>query len=391
VSAVGHCHIDTAWLWTYRETRRKIRRSWASQLAYLDEYPDYKFVITQASQLDWLERDDPQLFGRVAEAVAAGRFIILGGTWVEMDANVSSSESFTRQFLLGQKYFEEKFNVRSEIFWLPDTFGYSSQIPQLCRLAGMKYFLTQKLSWNEWNRIPHNTFDWIGLDGSDVIAHFPPADNYNCEGAVAEIVKCEQNQATSGLSPRSLMLFGIGDGGGGPTRAMLERLERVKDLRGLPKVQQRSPQEFFELLEQDAAVAGELATIGHDESATAGVPIGGTSFGPTPAALPPSLGGGLPKWVGELYFERHRGTYTTQGKTKRGNRLCQTALHDAEVLCSAASTLPSEKDANGWPRSWANFSLLWLYSHRNAWANYHILGQPNTFLAARLRVPAGRT
>ena len=145
MSAVGHCHIDTAWLWTYRETRRKIRRSWASQLAYLDEYPDYKFVITQASQLDWLERDDPQLFGRVAEAVAAGRFIILGGTWVEMDANVSSSESFARQFLLGQKYFEEKFAVRSDIFWLPDTFGTLSSSAARCLSVHMRLFLSVTL------------------------------------------------------------------------------------------------------------------------------------------------------------------------------------------------------------------------------------------------------
>jgi alpha-mannosidase len=171
------CWRAIAWQWPYRETRRKIRRSWASQLAYLAEYPDYKFVITQASQLDWLERDDPQLFSRVRQAVAAGRFIILGGTWcvqfpdrnrgcrlgrpcqpphesalhasrgrVEMDANISSSESFSRQFLYGQRYFEQKFGSRSEIFWLPDTFGYSSQIPQLMRGSGMKYFLTQKLS-----------------------------------------------------------------------------------------------------------------------------------------------------------------------------------------------------------------------------------------------------
>ena len=153
-----------------------------------------------------------------------------------------------------RRYFQSRFGARSEIFWLPDTFGYSSQIPQLCRQAGMKYFLTQKLSWNEINRIPSNTFAWVGLDGSDVIAHFPPTDNYSAQGSVEEMLKNEQNHAERHLSPRSMLLFGVGDGGGGPTRNQLERMRRVKDLRGLPKVVQRSPQEFFEQLEMDAQV-----------------------------------------------------------------------------------------------------------------------------------------
>lgn len=199
--------------------------------------------------------------------------------------------------------------------------------------GGDRYFLTQKLSWNELNRIPHNTFSWVGLDGSDVIAHFPPADNYNCEGKVAEVLKCEQNQADRHLSPRSLMLFGIGDGGGGPTRAHLERMQRITDVRGLPRVSQRSPVEFFAAVEQDAQASAESSAAGYADGATpsfsASAASVATSAGassaaaalpyvsPQPAPLPPAIGGGLPKWVGELYFERHRGKHLALSEQQR--------------------------------------------------------------------------
>jgi alpha-mannosidase len=310
LSAIGHAHLDTAWLWPLEETWRKLVRTTTAQLRQLDAYPDYVFAHSQAQHYAWLEEREPELFARVRDAVAAGRWIPVGGSWIEPDCNLPSGESLARQFLFGQRYFERAFGARSREFWNPDVFGYTAQLPQLMREAGMTRFLTQKLSWNRFNPPEHHTFTWQGLDGSEVLTHFPPADTYNAEVTVEELRRSNAAYKDHGRSRHALLVFGYGDGGGGPTAAMLERLRRVRSLDGLPRTIARSPDAFFDALEADAR---DLRTV-----------------------------------VGELYFEYHRGTYTSQAALKRGNRRCETALHDAELLCTFAAPYPREELAGLW-------------------------------------------
>jgi alpha-mannosidase len=299
VSAIGHAHLDTAWLWPLAETRRKALRSFSSQLAYMERYPEFRFACSQAVHYDWMRRDHPRLYERIRERIGAGQWVPVGGTWVEPDCNLPSGESLVRQFLHGQRFFERELGARCTEFWNPDVFGYNGQLPQLMRGAGIGRFLTQKLSWNRFNPPPHHTFTWQGIDGSEVLAHFPPADTYNATADVAEVRAAARNYRDHDRSRRSLLVFGHGDGGGGPTPSMLERLRRMEDLEGLPRVRQQTSAEFFELLEADLRDA--------------------------------------PVIVGELYFEYHRGTYTTQAAVKLGNRAGERALHDAELLAVVAA------------------------------------------------------
>ena len=301
LSAIGHAHLDTAWLWPLAETYRKAVRTFSSQVAYLDRYPEYRFCCSQAQQYEWIRRRNPELYGRIARHVGDGRWVPVGGTWVEPDCNLPSGESLARQFLHGQRFFEREFGRRCREFWNPDVFGYASQLPQIMRLAGIDRFLTQKLSWNRFNKPEHHTFRWEGVDGSRVLAHFPPADTYNATADVAELRRSARDYRDHDRSRRSLLVFGWGDGGGGPTPAMLESLRRSADLEGVPPTEIATPERFFDDLEADA-----------DE---------------------------LPVVVGELYFEYHRGTYTSQAAVKLGNRRGERALHDAEFLSAAASRL----------------------------------------------------
>ena len=294
LSAIGHGHLDTAWLWPLAEGRRKAVRTFSSQLSYMDRYPEFRFACSQAQHYEWIRREQPQMYERIREQAAAGRWVPVGGTWVEPDCNLPSGESLVRQFLVGQRFFERELGGRCSEFWNPDVFGYNAQLPQIMRGAGISRFLTQKLSWNRYNPPPYHTFTWQGLDGSEVLAHFPPADTYNATTDVAELRRAAREYKEHDRSGRSLLVFGYGDGGGGPTPDMLERLRRVRDLQGVPPTEMSSSDAFFEALEADA---GELPTV-----------------------------------VGELYFEYHRGTYTTQGAVKRGNRVGERALHDAELL-----------------------------------------------------------
>ena len=311
LSAVGHAHLDTAWLWPLEETWRKLVRTTTAQLRLLDAYPDYVFAHSQAQHYAWLEEREPELFERVRAAVAAGRWVPVGGSWIEPDCNLPSGESLARQLLYGQRYFERAFGRRCREFWNPDVFGYTAQLPQLLRQAGMTRFLTQKLSWNRFNPPEHHTFTWQGLDGSTVLTHFPPADTYNAEVTVEELRRSAAAYKDHGRSHHALLVFGHGDGGGGPTAAMLERLRRARSLEGLPRTVQRSPDTFFDALEADAR---DLRTV-----------------------------------IGELYFEYHRGTYTSQAALKRGNRRCESALHDAELMCAfRAEPYPSEELAALW-------------------------------------------
>ena len=298
LSAIGHAHLDTAWLWPLAESYRKAVRSFSSQVAYMDRYPEFRFACSQAQQYDWIRRRNPELYGRIRARVESGQWLPVGGTWVEPDCNLPSGESLVRQFLHGQRYFEREFGRRCPEFWNPDVFGYNGQLPQIMRGAGIGRFLTQKLSWNRFNPPAHHTFTWQGIDGSQVLAHFPPADTYNATAEVAELRRSVRDYKDHDRSHRSLLVFGHGDGGGGPTPDMLETLRRARDLQGLPRTTITTSDQFFTALEADAR--------------------------------------DLPAILGELYFEYHRGTYTSQAAVKLGNAQGERALHDAEFLAAAA-------------------------------------------------------
>jgi len=299
LSAIGHAHIDTAWLWPLAETRRKCERTFSTQTTYMETYPEYKFACSQAYQYQTIKNRNPDLYERIRACVKRGQFVPVGGTWIEPDCNIPSGESLARQFLYGQKFFNDEFGNRCAEFWNPDVFGYNGQLPQLMKLAGIKWFLTQKLSWNQFNKPWHQTFVWEGIDGSEVLAHFPPADTYNASANVAELAKNAADYKDHEHGRHSLLVYGWGDGGGGPTRLMLETLRRAKDLQCLPRVNMRTSREFFELLEKDYT---------------------------DPA-----------RQIGELYFEYHRGTYTTQAAVKKANRKSEFLLHDVEFLSTIAS------------------------------------------------------
>lgn len=298
LSAIGHAHIDTAWLWPLAETRRKCTRTFSTAVRYMDDYPNYRFSCSQAQQLEWMKEMHPDLFERIKEKVKTGQFVIVGGSWVEPDCNLPSGEALVRQFLYGQRFFQREFGITCNEFWEPDVFGYSAALPQILRKAGIRNFLTIKLSWNQFNKLSSHTFWWEGLDGSKVLTHFPPADTYNSMANVEEVLYSMTNYKDLDRSKEAYLLFGYGDGGGGPTREMLEQVSRMKDVDGLPRVEMRPADEFFNRLEKDAK---DLTT-----------------------------------WVGELYFELHRGTYTTQANNKRNNRLSEFMLHDVEFLSAVA-------------------------------------------------------
>ncbi|HVI34880.1 MAG TPA: hypothetical protein VM684_01490, partial [Gaiellales bacterium] len=212
LSAIGHAHLDTAWLWPLAESYRKAVRSFSSQVAYMDRYPEFRFACSQAQHYDWIRRRDPELYGRICARVDSGQWLPVGGTWVEPDCNLPSGESLVRQFLHGQRYFEREFGRRCAEFWNPDVFGYNGQLPQIMRGAGIGRFLTQKLSWNRFNPPAHHTFTWQGIDGSQVLAHFPPADTYNATAEVAELRRSARDYKDHDRSHRSLLVFGHGDG-----------------------------------------------------------------------------------------------------------------------------------------------------------------------------------
>ena len=307
IVAVGHAHIDSAWLWPIRETVRKCARTFASATRMMDIYPEYHFICSQAAQYDWMERQYPPLFERIRERVATGQWQPVGAMWVEADVNLPSGESLARQMVYGQRYFESRFGKRCDEVWIPDVFGYPASLPQIFRAGGCDRFVTQKLSWNKQNRFPHNTFQWQGLDGSQVLTHFPPVDTYNATIVGEELVFSEKNFKDHGWSDWSLMPYGHGNGGGGPTREMIERARRFADLDGAPRVTSGTTDEFFERVEAEIA---------------AGAPV--------------------PVWNGELYFEMHRGTLTSQAKTKVGNRRCERLLREAELWWAAGGQVPGE-------------------------------------------------
>jgi alpha-mannosidase len=315
VFAIGHAHIDTAWLWPLSETYRKCVRTFSTQINLMDRYPSYLFACSQAQQYLWIKERQPDLYQLIKERVARGQWLPVGGSWIEPDCNLPSGEALVRQYLFGQRFFEGEFGRRCRESWLPDTFGFNGQLPQIMRGAGIGRFLTQKLSWNRFTQQPHHTFVWQGIDGSEVVAHFPPVDDYNAEATVHELCASVRNFKDHSRSRESIVPFGHGDGGGGPTARMIETLERVRDLQAVPRTQIATVDAFFERVEAR-----------RDD---------------------------LPRVLGELYFETHQGTYTSQAQTKRANRGCEQLLHDTEFLWSVTDRLglasyPADELAEAW-------------------------------------------
>ncbi|MGV9249890.1 alpha-mannosidase [Streptomyces sp. NPDC003697] len=299
VSAVGHAHIDSAWLWPLRETVRKVARTAASMTALLDDDPDFVFAMSQAQQWAWLKEHRPEVWARVKKAVAGGRFVPAGGMWVESDTNMPGSEAMARQFVHGKRFFLDEFGIENDEAWLPDTFGFAPGLPQIIRAAGSTRLLTQKMSWSQTNRFPHHTFLWEGIDGSRVFTHFPPVDTYNCAMHGREIAHAARTFRDKGVARHSLAPTGWGDGGGGTTREMVAKAARLRDLEGSARVAWETPAAFFAKAEAEY---------------------------PEP-----------PVWVGELYLELHRGTLTSQAGTKRGNRRSEHLLREAELWAATAA------------------------------------------------------
>ncbi|MFF8945691.1 alpha-mannosidase [Streptomyces sp. NPDC014864] len=299
ISAVGHAHIDSAWLWPLRETVRKVARTTASMTELLEDEPDFVFAMSQAQQWAWVKEHRPEVWARVKKAVADGRFVPAGGMWVESDTNMPGSEAMARQFVHGKRFFLDEFGIENDEAWLPDTFGFAAGLPQIIRAAGSARLLTQKISWSRTNRFPHHTFLWEGIDGSRVFTHFPPVDTYNCAMHGSEIAHAARNFRDKGVARHSLAPTGWGDGGGGTTREMVAKAARLRDLEGSATVVWETPRAFFDQAEAEY---------------------------PEP-----------PVWVGELYLELHRATLTSQAKTKQGNRRSEHLLREAELWAATAA------------------------------------------------------
>ena len=305
----GHAHLDVAWLWPLAETERKIARTFANQLALMAEYPEYRFLQSEPHLYMMLKKLHPDLYQRVRQAIQKKRIIPDGGMWVEADTNITGGESLVRQFLLGKKFFREEFGVDNEVLWLPDVFGYSGALPQIMKGCGIKYFSTAKILWNYngGEAFPYNTFQWEGIDGTRILSHF--FNDYNSSTDAAKVITQWNTRAQKDGVSRLIMSFGHGDGGGGPHRDHLEFVRRNRDLEGVPKMKYSSPREFFREVEK---------------------------------VEPPTN-----RYVGELYFQAHRGTYTTQAKTKRGNRQAEFALREAEIWGATASALKMAEPVSG--------------------------------------------
>lgn len=310
---VGHSHIDTAWLWTIAETWRKLARTYSSVLSLMDQYPEFRFTQSAAYHYDMVRKLYPEIFERVRQRVKEGRWEVNGAMWIEPDCNLPSGESFVRQLLVGQRATREMFGVTSDCLWQPDVFGYSAALPQILKKGDVDFFLTTKLSWNDTNRFPYDTFVWQGIDGSTVISHFNEMQGWPDPESLNRLWGQVQHKD---VQDRRLVGFGHGDGGGGPMAEMIEIARLTADLEGCPKTEYQSMSEFM------VGVRDELTS--------------------------------LPRWVGELYLELHRGTLTSIAAIKRFNRQCEFALRDAELAATFAAlngtAYPREAMLDTWKR-----------------------------------------
>ncbi len=306
--SVGNAHIDLAWLWPVRETKRKAARTFSTVMRYMERHPDYRFIQSQPQMYEWVRQEYPALFSELQQAAKRGQLETAGAMWVEADCNLISGESMVRQILYGTQYFKEHFDAEQNFLWLPDVFGYSAAMPQILTQCGLDTFFTQKISWNETNKFPHQTFFWEGIDGTAILSHFFPADTYIGKNMPGELRHGEANYKQSAHCPHWLNAYGWGDGGGGPTEVMVERVSRLDDCVGVPHTKHSRVDEFTKVLHQNS-----------DD---------------------------LPTWVGELYLEMHRGTYTTHAANKRGNRTGERLLQDVELAQSLAGGCSDSERAN---------------------------------------------
>ncbi|HWI65452.1 MAG TPA: glycoside hydrolase family 38 C-terminal domain-containing protein, partial [Symbiobacteriaceae bacterium] len=312
VNHIGHTHLDVAWLWTLGNIKLKTARSWSSALRMMEQYPDFSWIQSQPQLYKYIKQTQPEIWEQVKQRVAEGRWEADGGMWVEADCNLSGGESLIRQFLHGTRFFREEFGVENVVLWLPDVFGYAWALPQIIKGCGLKYFMTTKISWNQFNRFPYDTFRWRGIDGTEVLTHFitAPVPNrhkdswnytYNAE-IIPDVVKGAWDlYQQKEINQEPLSSFGFGDGGGGPTRRDMEFAHRLADMPGIPHVKIGRVGEYFDRL--------------HDR-----------------VWADPRL----PVWNGELYLEYHRGTYTSQAQQKRNNRKLEFLLHNAELYAALA-------------------------------------------------------
>jgi len=306
VSCVGHAHIDLAWLWPIRQSHHKCVRTFSTQCRLLDQFDSWVFNQSSPQAYAWIEQDAPELFQKIREHITNGRWEAEGAMWCESDTNIPCGESLVRQLLYGKHFFKEKFGIDSRLLWLPDVFGYSGALPQLLKLAGVDSFVTSKISWNQVNRFPYETFRWRGIDGTEVATHFitspeagSPYFTYNGGMTASEVKGTQEAYSQRSLGHTPLLTFGFGDGGGGPTEHMLEtsrRLAATPGLPGMPGVKLEKAGTMMKRIVEDAR--------------------------------------NLPIWDGELYLEYHRGTYTTQAWLKRANRKNEIRLHSLEWLAS---------------------------------------------------------
>ncbi len=329
VNCIGHTHIDVAWLWTYAQTREKTQRSFATVLKLMEEYPEYLFMSGQPQLYKYLEQEAPELFERVRTRIAEGRWEAEGAMWLEADCNLISGESMVRQLFYGKRYMKEKFGVENKVLWLPDVFGYSAAMPQILKKSGVDYFVTSKISWNETNRLPYDTFWWQGIDGTEILTNFMTAQEMPADGKPVNTTTYVSSNKPSIImgtwnryqqkefNDQVINTFGYGDGGGGPTRCMLEEQRRMaKGLPGYPRTQMSFAGDWLEKVKKN--------------------------FIENSAKLRRTT-----RWVGELYLEFHRGTYTSQAENKRANRKGEFALQRTEGLAAASHLLTGSAYPHG--------------------------------------------
>ena len=333
---VGHTHIDCAWLWTLKVTEDKAVRSFSTVLNLMKEYPEYIFMSSQPQLYLYVKKNAPEVYAEIKERVKEGRWEPEGGMFVEADCNLASGESLVRQFIYGKRFFREEFGKDNKILWLPDVFGYSAALPQIMEKCGIQYFMTTKISWNEFNKMPYDTFMWEGIDGTRILTHFVPTRDYN-KAAVEGGTETEHFTTYNGylnpsqikggwarysqkeLNQEYLCSFGYGDGGGGPTRDMLENQRRMsRGIPGCPVTRMSTSEEFFQVLDRETKESKYL-----------------------------------PLWVGELYLEYHRGTYTSMARNKRYNRKSELAYQSEETYAMMDKLLlggeyPKEELREGW-------------------------------------------
>lgn len=308
-TCIGHTHIDVAWWWTVEQTREKVGRSFATVLKLMEEYPGYKFMSSQPQLYAFLKERYPELYEKVKERIREGRWEPEGGMWVEADCNLTSGESLVRQFMHGKRFFKEEFGVDNRILWLPDVFGYSGALPQIMKKCGIDYFMTTKLAWNQFNKIPYDTMMWRGIDGTQVLTHLittlgvnqPIKDYFTTYNGMLHpdaIMGGWMRYQNKDINNDILVSYGYGDGGGGPTREMLETSVRMeKGVKGIPMVRQEFARTYFDELKERVSENKRL-----------------------------------PVWEGEFYFEYHRGTLTSMARNKRSNRKSEFGLMDLEFL-----------------------------------------------------------